>query len=185
MLIDYPEASMCEIDPLSSSGYSYCPVGWDELEEDWMPKPWTPPPTFNEPASSSFDVEQAEVIVQLYILGQQPCTTVSTAATPPGKPKASRRKGKPQRAASDDDRAPLQRKGIVRNGSRNEVAKKSAGKTCRKPTVRKGMSAAEAIKAMERYQKLRRKTSRDSYSSFSQSAAFYRVFPLVFGHNGV
>jgi hypothetical protein len=182
LLADSCEVLECELDPLSF-GCSYSIAGCTAPVDNTMRSPVPPPPTFSAPAPASFAIQKAQEAVRSFIQSQEQSSKLSTVVIPLGKSRANRRKGTPHRAASDEDNVPQKPEEMKKQKSTVGGAKKKAVSKCRKQGAKQGLSAAEAVREMARRMNARAKAKSNAPSSSRKSAAFYKSFPLVFGHN--
>lgn len=177
ILADTREVSECQLDPLSSRSEG-CVATCSSPVTKRSSAP--PAPTFAAPPAS-FAIQKAEEAVKSFLQSQ---TVLSTVVIPLGPKSRNRRKGAaPKRAASEDDvvpARPVERKQQKPVGTVKRKGVSKGGK--RQGAKRNGMSAEEALLEMERRMANRAKKSTASSSS-RKSPAFYRSFPLVFGHN--
>ena len=107
---------------------------------------------------------------------------LSTVVVPVGKPRNRRKGAAPKRAASQDDDKPVERKkkvGVSKGKTSKAKTSKSGGE--RQVHRNRGLSAEEAIVEMQR--RMASRTAKKSNAPTRKSPAFYRSFPLVFGHN--
>ena len=142
-------------------------------------------PQFNDDSSpaASFSVSKAEQVIRDMLNTQRTEALVASANQTVSSLVGAanfrtrlrkRKSARPQRAAEDD--MPVPRSYI------SEVAKKERGAVC-KPSPshkrRKGMSRTAVLQAMEKIVQFRMQKSRQFAS---KSSAFYKVYPVLFGH---
>lgn len=181
ILADSANVSHCQLDPLST-GSGCCSPGFVRpavVTERSCPLP--PPPTFAAPPASFESIRRSEEVVRSFIQSQG---LLSAVVVPVGKSPRNRRKGAaPKRAASEEDDKPVERKkkslGVAKAKSSKPKGSKCGGK--RQVHRNRGLSAQEAIVEMQR--RMASRAAKKSNVPSRKSPAFYRSFPLVFGHN--
>lgn len=183
ILADCREVSECQLDPLSSAA-DCCNADCDGpvvTKRSSLP----PSPMFEAPPVE-FAIQKAEEAVREFLLSQQP--RLSTVVIPLGKSRNRRKGAAPKRAASQEDEVkPVEKKkqklvGVAKRKANQSGKKRQGGKQTLRNS-KPGMSAQEALREMQR--RMENRAVKKSNVSPRKSPAFYRSFPLQFGHNGV
>lgn len=178
ILADSKAVSECQLDPLSGGSGCCSPsfAGPSVVNS-------VPAPSFAA-IPASFAYKKAEDAVRSFIQSQKKAVGVlSTVVIPLGKSRNRRKGAAPKRAASEEDevKQPVEKKkklGVAKPRKRQRATCKQ-GRRQAKP----GMSAQEAVLEMQRRMASRAAAKKRESNASRKSPAFYRSFPLVFGHN--
>lgn len=145
--------------------------------------PAVPIPQFSQHASGSpqeFSVSNAEAAIKEFLSAQQRDALVAANARVQSlvggfRVRLRQRKPScPQRSEDDVTRTNSTPRRVANEAGTGARGRGGAGKVSKR---KKGMSASDALKAMQKIVKCRMQKPRQSRSS-----AFYKVYPVLFGH---